>query len=102
MAANDSFHENSSMYIKISVIDTGIGIKTEDQKKLFNLFGYIKDSEQMNIHGIGLGLVISKNIVETFGGTISLSSEYGVGSNFSFTFKINEDVEAKRTSMLSK
>jgi len=44
----------------------------------------------MNVHGIGLGLVISKYIVEAFGGQISVNSEYGVGSEFSFTFRINE------------
>ena len=43
----------------------------------------------MNVHGIGLGLVISKHIVEAFGGKIQVTSEYGVGSNFTFTFKLN-------------
>ena len=47
----------------------------------------------MNVHGIGLGLVISKNIVQAFGGSISMTSKYGVGSNFSFTFKINAGIE---------
>ena len=43
----------------ISVIDTGVGIETEDQEKLFKLFGFIESTEQMNTNGIGLGLVIS-------------------------------------------
>lgn len=51
-------------YLEISVIDTGIGIKEEDKNKLFKLFGYVSDSQGMNIHGIGLGLTISKKIVE--------------------------------------
>ena len=45
--------------IKINVEDTGIGIEEEDQDKLFKLFGFVKDSHGVNIHGIGLGLVIS-------------------------------------------
>ena len=44
--------------------DTGVGIKIEEQNKLFKMFGYIKDDNQMNIHGIGLGLNLSKKIVE--------------------------------------
>ena len=50
-------------FLELSVIDTGIGIKEEDRDKLFTLFGYIKDSYQMNKHGIGLGLNISNKIV---------------------------------------
>ena len=46
-------------FLKISVEDTGKGIKKEDQKKLFKLFGYVADAEGLNSHGIGLGLVIS-------------------------------------------
>ena len=56
--------ESDERKLKISVIDTGIGIKEEDQTQLFKMFGYIEDSNQMNIHGIGLGLNLSKNIVE--------------------------------------
>ena len=46
--------------MKIEVEDTGIGIKDEDQPKLFALFGYLKDEKGVNTHGIGLGLNISK------------------------------------------
>jgi signal transduction histidine kinase len=46
------------------VKDTGCGIKPDDQKKLFQLFGYLKESRNKNKHGIGLGLVISKQIIE--------------------------------------
>ena len=45
--------------LKISVVDSGIGIKESDKEKLFKLFGFVKDSRQMNTSGIGLGLVIS-------------------------------------------
>ena len=49
----------SSDVLKISVVDSGVGIKESDKAKLFKLFGFIKHSRQMNTSGIGLGLVIS-------------------------------------------
>ena len=54
------------------------------------MFGYIKDSNQMNIHGIGLGLNISKQIVEQFDGKIEVDSVYGAGSTFKFTLRLYE------------
>ena len=42
----------------IQVIDTGAGIDKANQDKLFKLFGFVKDTQQVNIHGIGLGLMI--------------------------------------------
>ena len=45
-------------YLKVSVSDTGIGIKEEDQQKLFQLFGFIQSTQTMNTKGIGLGLAI--------------------------------------------
>ena len=44
----------------------------------------------MNVHGIGLGLNLSKKIIEQFGGKIEVDSEYGVGSTFKFTLKLIE------------
>ena len=49
--------------IEVQVVDTGIGIKDEDQKKLFKLFGFIDSTKELNTSGIGLGLHISKQIV---------------------------------------
>lgn len=49
--------------IEIQVIDTGTGIKKEDQDKLFKLFGFLDTTKEINTKGIGLGLHISKKIV---------------------------------------
>lgn len=81
--------ENDFEFIKISVIDTGIGIAQENQDKLFKLFGFVDDNQQMNTNGIGLGLMISKLIVNKFNGTINFLSEPGVGSTFMFTFRLD-------------
>ena len=58
------------------------------RKKLFKLFGFLQDSEMHNKNGVGLGLAISKQIVEQYEGNISLKSRLGVGSSFTFKFKI--------------
>ena len=50
--------------MKIEVVDTGIGISEENQSKLFKFFGMIQDSAARNVNGIGLGLVITKTLVE--------------------------------------
>ncbi len=70
------------------MVDTGIGIRFEDQDKLFKLFGFVQDGMQLNTKGIGLGLVIAENIVTEFGGSISFTSEYGKGSTFTFSFTL--------------
>jgi len=72
------------------VIDTGIGIKEEDQSKLFRLFGFVQDEQQLNTSGIGLGLMISKKIAEQFGGGIELKSKFGEGSTFTFRVNLEE------------
>jgi len=69
--------------LTINVEDTGIGIREEDQCKLFKLFGSIKNQKKkFNINGIGLGLVICKLIVQKFGGQINFESVYQKGSSF--------------------
>ena len=55
--------KDENTYLEIQVIDTGIGIKEEDQDKLFKLFGFVQDIENLNKNGIGLGLAISDEIV---------------------------------------
>ena len=53
-------NEDGRKHLKISVIDTGIGIPKENQDKLFKLFGFVQDDKNLNVNGIGLGLVISQ------------------------------------------
>lgn len=77
-------------YLKISVRDTGIGIKEQDQHNLFQLFGYIQNTQSMNKKGIGLGLAICKKIVQKFEGEIGVNSRYQEGSTFFFSFKLEK------------
>ncbi|MBQ8435174.1 MAG: PocR ligand-binding domain-containing protein, partial [Oscillospiraceae bacterium] len=70
--------------LKVSVTDTGIGIKESDFNKLFNSFQQVDSKRNRNIEGTGLGLVICKQLLELMGGRITLKSEYGKGSTFSF------------------
>jgi two-component system sensor histidine kinase/response regulator len=62
------------------VNDTGIGIKKEDQKKLFKLFGMVKNTNNLNPNGCGIGLTVSQKYLEKLGGAIYLESSYGRGT----------------------
>jgi len=79
--------------LEISVKDNGVGISKEDQKKLFKLFGTIStgSSEAHNTSGIGLGLFISKLIVDQFNGTIDVVSDVGEGADFYFVLALEEE-----------
>ncbi|MCL2010686.1 MAG: ATP-binding protein [Synergistaceae bacterium] len=70
--------------LKISVRDTGIGIRSEDVPLLFGNFSQLDTRKNRSIEGTGLGLAISKNLVKLMGGKIKVESEYGEGSHFSF------------------
>ena len=76
----------SSLVIAIS--DTGIGIKEEDLHKLFTAFSQVEDAKTKQHEGTGLGLTISKNLVELIGGTISITSAYGKGTTFVVTLPL--------------
>ncbi len=67
-----------------SVQDTGIGIKKEELGKLFQSFSQLDSKRNRNIEGTGLGLAITKQLLTLMNGSISVESEYNVGSTFSF------------------
>jgi PAS domain S-box-containing protein len=73
---------------KFSVSDTGIGIKEEDKNKLFNDFEQLDSGITRKYGGAGLGLAISKKLVELHGGKIWVDSEFGAGSTFTFLLPI--------------
>ena len=81
-----SFYEVSGL-ISVDVSDNGIGIKSEDQKRLFERFYRVDKSRSREVGGTGLGLAIVKHIMEAHGQSISVRSEYGKGSSFTFTLK---------------
>jgi len=81
--------ENPNPIINFSVEDTGIGISSQDQQKLFKAFGKCDSSAQFNLYGVGLGLLISNDLVsmlhpEERDARIMIKSEVGKGSIFSF------------------
>lgn len=75
--------------------DTGIGMKPEFQEHIFESFSREETSTVSGIQGTGLGMAITKNIVDMMGGTITVKSEEGKGSEFvvSLTFKLNGEAK---------
>jgi len=82
----------SADQIGLSVTDTGIGIRPEDQKLVFEEFRQVEGKRGAVNEGTGLGLAITKRLVEQQGGKISLSSEPGRGSRFTFTLPVGSEV----------
>jgi protein-histidine pros-kinase len=66
----------------MSVVDTGTGIRPEDQEKLFHAFTQVDTSSSRRYEGTGLGLYLSQKLAELLGGRLEMQSEYGKGSEF--------------------
>jgi signal transduction histidine kinase len=75
-------------FVAVSVADTGIGLSAEDQTQLFTRFFRARDQAAKSAPGSGLGLWIARSLVELHGGTLSVASELGRGTTFSFTLPV--------------
>jgi PAS domain S-box-containing protein len=75
-------HVDGRRMVELRVQDTGIGIRPEDQAKLFNAFTQVDATSSRTREGTGLGLYLSHKLAALLGGRITLQSEYGVGSTF--------------------
>ena len=90
-------NEGDKCTLLISVKDTGIGIKEENIKKLFNKFERLDVEKNTTTEGTGLGLAITKKLVDLMGGKINVSSKFGTGSIFVVSIpqkisKMNKDL----------
>ncbi|MFN6067470.1 MAG: GAF domain-containing sensor histidine kinase, partial [Pseudanabaena sp.] len=79
---HDSISENIRHWVTFVVTDTGIGITSDNLKKLFQPFIQVDSALNRQYEGTGLGLALVKRIVELHGGHVHASSEFGVGSRF--------------------
>lgn len=88
-----SKNQNDYAVLEFKVRDTGIGIKPEDQQKIFSSFTQVDSSNTRQYGGTGLGLAISKRLIKMMDGSLELESTYGEGSSFSFKipFKLLEE-----------
>ncbi len=81
---------NGAQDIEISIKDTGIGIKQEDIQKLFKEFSQLSSAYDKMYEGTGLGLALTKKLVELHGGKIWVESEFGKGSLFAFVIPVRQ------------
>lgn len=79
--------EEDSILLDVFVMDTGIGIKREDMKKLLSAFDRIEGEDKRNDEGVGLGLSITKRLLEMMDSNLEVESVYELGSKFSFKLK---------------
>jgi CheY-like chemotaxis protein/nitrogen-specific signal transduction histidine kinase/HPt (histidine-containing phosphotransfer) domain-containing protein len=88
--------------VNFLVKDNGIGISPSNQRKLFTPFTQAENSTTRKYGGTGLGLTISKMLVERLGGKIQLISELGYGTSFSFSLTLTSEEEVFKPAITSK
>jgi len=87
-----SRQENGQTFAEITVTDTGIGIRKEDQSRLFQAFMQVDSSSTRVYEGTGLGLHVSQKLANMIGGRISFESEHGKGSRFTISIPLPQEV----------
>lgn len=87
---NDDLDVRGRYTVEFCVQDSGIGISARDLRKLFKPFSQIDQSDKKIYQGTGLGLIISKKLIELMGGSIRVESSVGEGSKFIFDVKLEE------------
>lgn len=80
-------------FVKFSVWDTGVGIGPEDKERIFEEFEQIDSAFSREYGGVGLGLALTKRLVELHGGAVSVESSLGEGSTFTFSIPVTAAVE---------
>ena len=79
----------TNKFVRVDIKDTGVGIPAEELGKMFEKFYRGTNVAQLQPNGSGLGLYITKNIVESHGGKITVQSQIGRGTTFSFTLPLD-------------
>lgn len=85
-----TYEDENNITIQITVIDTGIGIDEDDVANIFNSFWQVYNEKTLSERGTGLGLTISKNLLQLMQSDLVVSSKPGTGSSFSFTLKLKK------------
>jgi CheY-like chemotaxis protein len=99
---SSSAEPSAQCVLEYSVRDTGIGIASAHYDKIFRPFSQADESTTRRFGGSGLGLAICKNLVELMGGAISFTSEAGKGSTFTFTVRVDRNLENEPVPALPK
>jgi len=87
MTVQGEEESDSSIVLKISIADTGIGIRKEDMDYIYDAFNRLDEKKNQRIMGTGLGLAITKQLLDLMGGEITVDSIYTKGSTFTLTLK---------------